>query len=777
MKEILVAILILSVSASVATAGNVHPTTSATFAAPTVSSFTDTSVTLSWTNPSVVSTNSTVQYGLACGYHMTNVSEGSVVSSATLTLSSNEYCFDIQLWDAGSLVALSGNLSFFLPGASAKYTGNLEIWNNASTASGPFDFLVNMSTWALTSNASNFAFTYSNYTTVFAWIESNASNSAMNHIWLWLYSIPADSHVNITLDIYPSTVQASRWNGPTGKNPLLTIPYGHEDDGALVFPLYENFTGTTCPSTIDGYTVVTDYVSWSCSNGAFFRSTSSTLAFVYIDYSLLSTRNASVSAYGNFGGIVSDNMIGFVNNTTASSGTHLQGNAEIYSGYTIVNVSGSQLNATGLDLSHSIGNASRNGVWTGIQLWDGKSEFFSNEYNRPTYAKADANIGTENIMLNGNDTGTSLPPPTYAVSGPGATIISHPENTTIYWFRMPAIPNSWFSTGGYKPFNYVLTLYLPPVSPTSLSVKRMVTSAILTWGNPSGTLTNDTVYVGTSNGVWTQKISAGVVTSYTVTGLLNGTEYWYSVSAWNSFGDSNLAASINDSQRAPALSIKIVNSSSVSIKFGPVSFAVFNDTVKIRKGCSSLFGSFDSGNNDSYVNVSGLSETSYCVVGSVWSYGGASQFSLPLTFSLASLANNTKAPVLEANQEGTTFISLKWSEIPGAVMNYTIYYGFTCSFGNAISAGNVTTYTVTGLVSGHGYCFAVQGWLDPAPTPLSNTVSTATFSSSNGGIPPSGNATVIHKAGVFISTFGLVIFIVLILLAAVWALVERRRIR
>ena len=774
MKEILVAILILSVSASVATAGNVHPATLTTFAAPTVSSFTDTSVTLGWTNPSVTATNTTVQYGLSCGYHMTNVSEGAVVSSVTLTLSSNEYCFDIQLWDAGVLVALSGNLSFFLPGASVKYTGNLEIWNNASTASGSFDFLVNVSTAALTSNASNFAFTYSNYTTVFAWIESNASNSAVNHVWLWLYSIPADSHENITLDIYPSTVQASRWNGPTGKNPLLTTPYGHEDDGALVFPLYENFTGSSCPSAVDGYSVVTYGVNWYCNNGAFFTGTSGSIEHVYINYLVSSSKNLSVSAFGNFGGIAGENMVGFVNTT---SGNYMQGNAQIYSGYTTANVSGRQLNATGLDISHSIGNASRNGVWTGIQLSDGKSEFYSNEFNRPSYASSDVNVGQEYILLNGNDTANNLPAPKYGVtrgiSGPSST----PENVTMYWFRMPSIPNSWFSTGGYKPFNYVLTLYVPPVSPTSLSVKRMVTSAILTWGNPSGTLTNDTVYVGTSNGVWTQKISAGVVTSYTVTGLLNGTEYWYSVSAWNSFGDSNLAVSINDSQRAPALSIKIVNSSSVSIKFGPVSFAVFNDTVKIRKGCSSLFGSFDSGNNDSYVNVSGLSETSYCVVGSVWSYGGASQFSLPLNFSLASLANNTKAPVLEANQEGTTFISLKWSEVPGTVMNYTIYYGFTCSFGNAISAGNVTTYTVTGLVSGHGYCFAVQGWLDPAPTPLSNTVSTATFSSSNGGIPPSGNATVIHKAGVFISTFGLVIFIVLILLAAVWALVERRRIR
>ena len=166
--------------------------------------------------------------------------------------------------------------------------------------------------------------------------------------------------------------------------------------------------------------------------------------------------------------------------------------------------------------------------------------------------------------------------------------------------------------------------------------------------------------------------------------------------------------------------------------------------------------------------------------GAYWSYGGRSEYSPELSFSLARKFFEPQAPTLEVSSVGSDFIKLKWSAIGGTVVNYTIYYGFTCSFGNAISAGNVTAYTITGLVSGHGYCAAVQGWVDPSPSPLSNTVSTATLSSSSSGgvgVPPTGNVSVIHQAGVFISAFGLVIFVALILLAAVWALVERRRIR
>jgi hypothetical protein len=93
----------------------------------------------------------------------------------------------------------------------------------------------------------------------------------------------------------------------------------------------------------------------------------------------------------------------------------------------------------------------------------------------------------------------------------------------------------------------------PPGAPTSLSASSGDTSASLSWSAPSfdggSQITGYRVYRGTSpNPTTALTPDLGVVTSYVDTGLVNGTTYYYKVSALNANGEGPLS---NQAQVTP----------------------------------------------------------------------------------------------------------------------------------------------------------------------------------------------------------------------------------
>ena len=66
-------------------------------------------------------------------------------------------------------------------------------------------------------------------------------------------------------------------------------------------------------------------------------------------------------------------------------------------------------------------------------------------------------------------------------------------------------------------------------------------SATLTW-NPStsSSLAGYKVYFGTASGVYGPPITAGNVTTYLVTNLQNGNTYYFSVTAYDTYGNESL---------------------------------------------------------------------------------------------------------------------------------------------------------------------------------------------------------------------------------------------
>ena len=66
------------------------------------------------------------------------------------------------------------------------------------------------------------------------------------------------------------------------------------------------------------------------------------------------------------------------------------------------------------------------------------------------------------------------------------------------------------------------------------------------------------------------------------------------------------------------------------------------------------------------------------------------------------------ATVLETAEGRNESAVLTWDAIPG-VEAYRIRYGINSTGENVVDTGNVTTFTVTGLVNGTTYRFAVAG--------------------------------------------------------------------
>src|SRR6266850_3330051 len=89
-----------------------------------------------------------------------------------------------------------------------------------------------------------------------------------------------------------------------------------------------------------------------------------------------------------------------------------------------------------------------------------------------------------------------------------------------------------------------------PAAPTGLTATGGNAQVSLSWAASSGATLYYVKRATTSGGPYTQ-ISSPAVTTYTDTGLTNGTRFFYVVSAYNSAGQSANSAEVNATPTAP----------------------------------------------------------------------------------------------------------------------------------------------------------------------------------------------------------------------------------
>ena len=127
---------------------------------------------------------------------------------------------------------------------------------------------------------------------------------------------------------------------------------------------------------------------------------------------------------------------------------------------------------------------------------------------------------------------------THSLGSAGTTYTITGLTTGNYCWSVQA----WNATGasGYST-GVTFTIGTVPSAPTGLTYVSATTAHItLTWTNPTGSLSNETVYyqTGSSCTTGTGVSTGGNVSTFTVTGLAGATIYSFTVQAWNTIGGS-----------------------------------------------------------------------------------------------------------------------------------------------------------------------------------------------------------------------------------------------
>ncbi|MGD0320646.1 MAG: fibronectin type III domain-containing protein [Acidimicrobiales bacterium] len=396
--------------------------------------------------------------------------------------------------------------------------------------------------------------------------------------------------------------------------------------------------------------------------------------------------------------------------------------------------------------------------------WSGSVAALGTEYNAQEFT---ADLGASTVwVVDGSQTGTltnpssstvAFPTLTPSTSGdvyfgygqcasdcgagstPGFTYgVTWDYNVVTY---DPNVTSAVSPTAPQSPANYSWSLAVllepstsitVPDAPTGLGATAGNTTAALSWSAPSSNggsaVTGYNVYEGTSPGAEAgTPVNASLITgtTYTVTGLTNGTTYYFTVEAVNPAGSS---ASSNEASATPA-----------TVPGAPTGLGAIrgNTTVALSwKAPSSNGGSAITGYNvyegtrsghESTTPVNGstlITGTSYTVTG--LTNGTTYYFTVKAVNAVGSSAASNEASATPATvpgaptglgaTRGNTTVALSWkapsSNGGSAITGYNVYEGTSpgAEAGTPVNTSPITgtSYTVRGLTNGTTYYFTVE---------------------------------------------------------------------
>lgn len=331
-------------------------------------------------------------------------------------------------------------------------------------------------------------------------------------------------------------------------------------------------------------------------------------------------------------------------------------------------------------------------------------------------------------------------------------------NGTSYIFRVANVINGSIGT-----FSAASPAYVPlgtPAAPTSLAGTRGDQQVALTWVAPTNTggssITDYIVQRSTDAVNWTTFADGTSTTaSATVTGLTNGTTYYFRVAAVNANGtgtytSASAALVPAATPGAPTISTVTASSGQVVVSWSaPASnggAAITDYVIQQSSNSGSTWTTFSDGTSTSTsATVTGLTNgTSYVfrvaatnAIGT-GSYSSASSSSTPVT--------TAGAPTSVAATAGAASATVSWtapaSNGGAAISDYTVQYSSNSgavwtTFSDGTSTS--TSATVTGLTNGTSYTFRVAA-VNSAGTGSYSTASTAVTPITTPGAPTSVSA-------------------------------------
>jgi titin len=206
-------------------------------------------------------------------------------------------------------------------------------------------------------------------------------------------------------------------------------------------------------------------------------------------------------------------------------------------------------------------------------------------------------------------------------------------------------------------------------------------------------------------------VTVGNVTAHTFAGLINGNGYTFTVAAINTIGTG--APSVSSTLAIPSPTAP--GAAVIGVATAANTSATLVWTAPIDNGGSLVTGYVITPSSGAPVTVGNV--TTYTMTG--LTNGTAYTFTVAAINVVATGANSSAsnsvtphptapgAPTLVAASAGNTTATLTWiapiDDGGSAIIGYTI----TPSIGSPITVGDVTTYTLTGLLNGTGYTFTV----------------------------------------------------------------------
>jgi len=267
------------------------------------------------------------------------------------------------------------------------------------------------------------------------------------------------------------------------------------------------------------------------------------------------------------------------------------------------------------------------------------------------------------------------------------------------------------------------TTWALPGQPQSLITSIGNKQVTLTWSAPSSdggtSITNYTIYRGTTSGGESYLITVGNVLTYQNTGLTNGVTYYYKVSAINAVGEGTQSSEAPGRPVGPPTAPQ---SPSLLEGIGQISLswtAPSNDggsaitNYKIYRGTTSggetLLTTI--GNVLTYVDQSLINGTNYYYT--ISAQNSISEGPVSSEVSGSSDGPPSTAPQVLAAEGYDAQVNLSWSAPSNngglSITNYKIYRG-TTSGGETLllTLGNVLAYQDTGLTNGVTYYYKVS---------------------------------------------------------------------
>jgi Fibronectin type III domain len=215
-----------------------------------------------------------------------------------------------------------------------------------------------------------------------------------------------------------------------------------------------------------------------------------------------------------------------------------------------------------------------------------------------------------------------------------------------------------------------LPLYVPG-APQDLSADATSPSQVsVTWTAAPGPVSNYSVLVGENVSSWTSNYSAGLVTSFNLSGLAPATTYFLGVEAWNSTFHSAITGPVEVSTpprplvppgTPTGLGPTMVTSSEVDLEWLASTGTVTNYTVLSGIAGPDWTGQLSVG-NVTHAIISGLSPNSvYYFSVEAWDGSARSNDSTPVNVTTLSVALPPSPPSSTAPGSGGSMATLGWA--------------------------------------------------------------------------------------------------------------------